>query len=173
MKLNRLFPILTALSLVLLPACLKNNENYGDYTLWRQLNLNYIDSISIATVDGRLEYTPLQPGWDNSFTIFMKWHNSRMENQSLVTPFSTSTCHVKYVLRSIYGDTLDSSSDFTCVPNKMITGFMAAITNMCVNDSVTAVLPYTAGYGSYGSGKIPPYSTLIFDIKLDSISKLM
>ena len=61
-------------------------------------------------------------------------------------------------------------SIFRCKPNEMITGFWAATTNMEIGDSVTAVIPYTSGYGVTGSGAILPYSTLIFNIKLVDIA---
>lgn len=173
MKLKRLFPILTAVFLLILPACLDNNSaELKDFYAWRDRNLNYIDSISMVTQNGQLVYTDITPVWDNSFTIYMTWHNEE-RNPSFVTPLSTSTCYVKYTLTNINGDTIDKSSSFKCVPNNMVTGFMAALTNMRVNDTVTAVLPYSAGYGTYGSGSIPPFTTLIFGIRLDSISKLM
>ena len=173
MKLKKLFPLLTMAAVLILPSCLGGDNNYADYSVWRELNQHYIDSASMATEGGQLVYTPIVPDWDKSFTVLMRWHNTREENANLLTPFSNSTCHVKYTLTSIYGDTLDSSSNFECVPNQMITGFMAAVTNMCVNDTVTAIIPYSAGYGVYGSSSIPPFTTLVFNIRLDSISKLM
>ncbi|MCH5239856.1 MAG: FKBP-type peptidyl-prolyl cis-trans isomerase [Muribaculaceae bacterium] len=173
MKLQRIFPILFASMLLTLTACFKDNDYKNDYSEWRNLNQEYIDSIEKLIVDGKFVYTPITPGWDQSFTVFVRWHNEGEENPSYVTPLSTSTCHIKYTLTNISGDTLDSSPSFTCVPNNLVTGFMAALTNMRVNDTVTAVIPYTAGYGVYGSGAILPYSTLVFGIRLDSISKLM
>lgn len=164
--------MLMVLLLVVLPACFKDNDYNSDYSEWRQQNQLYIDSIETAIENGEFAYTKVTPVWDNSFSIWMRWHNEE-QNNSFVTPLSTSTCHVKYTLTSVSGDTLDSSASFTCVPNQMVTGFMAAITNMRVNDTVTAVIPYTAGYGAYGYGSILPFSTLVFGIRLDSISKLM
>lgn len=172
MKLKKLFPILTVASLLTLPSCFGDTDQY-DYLAWRNLNIKYIDSISMVTDNGQLQYTPITPVWDKSFTIYMKWHNDPNENPSELTPFSNSTCHLKYTLTNIEGDTLDSSASFTCVPNGTVTGFMTAITHMRVNDTVTAVIPYTAGYGVYGQGAILPYSTLIFNIRLDSISRLL
>lgn len=173
MTLKRLFPIVTAVSLFILPSCLGGNDIYSDYSEWRTLNQNYYDSIEIATIDGILQYIPITPVWDNSFTVLMHWHNDPEESMNAITPLSTSTCHVKYTLTNIKGDTLDSSAAFTCIPNNMVTGFMAALTNMRENDTVTAVIPYTAGYGVSGYSSILPYSTLIFGIRLDSISKLL
>lgn len=174
MKLKRLFPILTAASILILPSCLGSNEEVN-YTSWMLKNAEYFDSLSLLTnADGTLMYQQITPVWDKSFTILMRWHNEEgEENPSDITPLSTSTCVVKYTLTNIAGDTLDSSPGYSCKPNQMITGFMAALTNMRVNDTVTAVIPYTAGYGAYGSGAVYPYSTLIFGIRLDSISNLM
>lgn len=169
---KRIFPILTIASLLVLPSCFNDDESY-DYLAWRDLNLWYIDSISKVTTGGELQYNPITPVWDKSITVYLKWHNDKEETANNLSPLSTSTCLVKYTLRNIAGDTLDSSSKFTCVPNGTVTGFMTALTNMHVKDSVTAVIPYTAGYGVFGSGSILPFTTLIFDIKLDSISKLM
>ena len=172
-NLKRCFPLLMAASILVLPSCLGNN-NEADYSAWKLKNQEYIDSLSILTnSDGTLMYQEIKPDWDKSFSILMRWHNEGNDNPSLITPLSNSTCIVKYTLTNISGDTLDSSGSFRCVPNNMITGFMAAITNMRVNDTVTAVIPYTAGYGAYGSGSVYPYSTLIFGIRLDSIVNLM
>ena len=173
MKLNRIFPILTVAFLLVLPACLGDSDHSSDYSQWRALNQAYYDSIEIATENGVLQYVPITPVWDNSFTILMHWHNDPEENPSYITPLSTSTCVVNYTLTNIMGDTLDSSASYSCVPNNMVTGFMTALMNMRVNDTVTAVVPYTAGYGTFGYSSILPYSTLIFGIRLDSISKLM
>lgn len=171
MKLKRIFPLITIVSLFILPACFKDNEA-ENYSQWRQLNQNYIDSVAMLSEDGKLLFTPVTPDWDKSFTIYMRWHNEE-RNPSEVTPLSNSTCIVKYTLTNIQGDTLDSSASFTCVPNNMVTGFMTALTNMRVNDTITAVVPFTAGYGVFGYGGILPYSTLIFGIRLDSIPRLL
>lgn len=157
----------------MLPSCLGNSDEKNDYSHWRELNSQYYDSIATAMENGTLLYTPITPTWDPSFTVLMRWHNNREENSSHITPLSNSTCIVKYTLTNIAGDTLDSSASFTCIPNQMVTGFMAAIMNMQVHDTVTAVIPYTAGYGTYGYGSVLPYSTLTFGIRLDSIVKLM
>lgn len=174
MKRSRFFPFLFIMLLLVLPSCFNDDDGGSKtYNEWRALNERYYDSISTVMENGQLAYVPITPVWDKSFTVLLKWHNDPNENPSYVTPLSTSTCIVKYTLTNIAGDTLDSSASYTCVPNNMVTGFMAALTNMRVNDTVTAVVPYTAGYGTYGYSSILPYSTLVFGIRLDSISKLM
>lgn len=173
MKLSRVFPFLTVALVLVLSSCF-GNSNDTDYTQWRALNTKaFNDSMALKDKAGNLVYSELTPVWDQSFSILMRWHNDRSENVNKVNPLSNSTCHVKYTLTTVEGDTLDSSPSFTCVPNNMVTGFMAALMNMETNDTVTAILPYTAGYGVYGYGGIRPYTTLVFAIRLDSISKLM
>lgn len=173
MNIRHILPILTVATLFVLPSCFGDNEdiNYSD---WRDLNSRaFNDSMYLTDEKGELVYSSLTPTWDNSFTVLLKWHNDRKENTNRINPLSTSTCVIKYTLTNVNGDTLDSSASFTCVPNNLVTGFMAALTNMETNDTVTAIIPYTAGYGAYGYGSVLPYSTLVFGIRLDSISKLM
>lgn len=173
MRLNRIFPIFIALTLLVLPACFDDSNDPKDYTGWRQENIEYIKEIAGLTEEGQLVYEPLTPDWDNSFTIYIRKHENPDGNPNDLMPLSNSTCNVKYTLKNIKGELLDSSANFVCVPNQMITGFMAAVTNMKVNDTITAVIPAEAGYGSFGSGAVLPYSTLVFGIRLVSISKLM
>lgn len=149
-------------------SCL-GGDDVDDYSKWRQENIDYILNAETETLDGKLRFEKMIPEWDNSVYTLMEWHNDKSQNESRLRPLSNSTIDVKYVLKNISGDTLDSSSSFRCLPNKMITGFWIAVTNMHEGDSVTAVIPYNAGYGSYSHGSVLPYSTLIFDIKLDSI----
>lgn len=158
---------------MILPSCFKDNEK-DNYSEWNALNTKaFNDSLNLVDDDGIPVYTQFVPVWDKSFSILLRWHNTDEENTSDIRPLSTSTCHVKYTLTNINGDTLDSSPSYRCVPNTLVTGFMAALNQMKVNDTVTAILPASAGYGEYGSGAVLPYSTLIFGIRLDSISKLM
>ena len=174
MKFNRIFPVVLAISLFILPACFHDNEDKIDYNQWRDLNTKaFNDSMMLVDKEGNLEYISYSPNWDPSFSVLLKWHNDRSENKDKVSPLSTSTCHVKYTLTNISGTRLDSSANMVCIPNQMITGFMAALTQMNVKDTVTVVIPYTAGYGASGYGGVPPYTTLIFGIRLDSISRLM
>ena len=153
------------------------DDEYSDYKEWRQQNLAYIENAENETVDGKPKYEKITPEWDKSFYILMQWHNDRSLTANNLSPLDNSTCKVKYILTTIEGDTIDSSYAMTeygdsllqCQPSGMITGFWTAMTSMHVGDSVTAIIPYTAGYGAYGSGSVLPYSTLIFGIKLVSI----
>ena len=50
-----------------------------------------------------------------------------------------------------------------------ISGWTWALMEMTVGDKAEVVIPWQLGYGSNGSGSIPPYSTLIFTMTLNSI----
>ena len=153
--------------LIELERLIEENKNNEDLELTKELpNIESIESIieEKANVD-------VSELYNSENTEEPETREER--NQNKINPLSNSTCIVKYTLTNIDGDTLDSSASFTCKPNNMITGFMAALTKMAVNDTVTAVIPYTAGYGVYGFNSILPYSTLVFGIRLDSIVRLM
>lgn len=160
-------------SFILLTSCLGNDDDDNDYSQWRSENNAYITSAEAEMLNSQKRYEKVVPKWDPATFVLMQWHK-RGSSSSDLTPLDNSTVKVKYLLTDIKGDTLDSSysrtdSLFTCKPCEMITGFWAATTNMHQGDSVTAIIPYTSGYGVSGSGSVQPYSTLIFQIKLAEI----
>ena len=158
------------IAMVALNSCLDDNDTINDYSEWRLKNATFFEELGTETDEnGALVYEKLSPVWDKSFYILFHRHNEWEEGGNHLTPLSNSTVNVKYTLTNIEGDTLDSSASMNCTPNSMITGFWTALTNMREKDTVTAVIPYSAAYGVYGSGAILPYSTLIFGIRLDSI----
>ncbi len=50
----------------------------------------------------------------------------------------------------------------------MIDGFTTALQYMHIGDHWKVYIPYQLGYGSSASGSIPAYSTLVFDVTLES-----
>ncbi len=54
---------------------------------------------------------------------------------------------------------------------RLAAGFREAMLKMNVGDKVRVFVPYYLGYGETGSGPIPPYTNLIFDIELVGIDK--
>lgn len=161
-------------------SCLGDDNGDNDYKEWRQKNNEYIVAAENSMVGGVKEYEKVIPVWDKASFTLMKWHNDRSATADKLTPLDNSTIAVKYQLTNIEGDVIDSSYKLTehgdsiyhCRPCEMITGFWIATTNMHVGDSVTAVIPYTSGYGVLGSGAVAPYSTLVFQIKLIEIVAL-
>ena len=169
----------TVISALSLTSCLGDDVE-NDYSAWREKNTEYINKAEAATVNGVKEYEKVIPAWDKASFVLMKWHNDRSLTASRLSPLDNSTINVKYLLTNVEGDTIDSSyrltangdSIFQCQPCNMVTGFWIATTSMHVGDSVTAVMPFTCGYGIGGSGSVLPYSTLIFQIKLEKIVAL-
>lgn len=173
MKIANIFALFTAVSLVFLPSCLGDTETPGyDYSEWRYLNEMYVDSISQVSEGGSLIYKKIVPEWDKGIFVLAKWINDPEENSNQLTPLSSSTITVNYTLTNVKGDTLDINSGYTFQPYNMVTGFWTAVTKMHVNDTINIVIPYNAGYGESGYGKVPPYSTLLFGIRLNKIDKL-
>lgn len=170
-KLKRFGFLILPATLLVMTSCLSDDDEDVDYAEWRTRNLEYITSL-----ESQPAYQKVSPKWDPSSFVMMKWIKKGNSGNDL-RPLDNSTIRVKYMLTNIEGDTIDSSyaltdSLYQCQPNQMVTGFWIATTSMNIGDSVTAVMPYTCGYGASGSGSIPPYSTLIFQIKLESIVAL-
>ncbi|MDE6248106.1 MAG: FKBP-type peptidyl-prolyl cis-trans isomerase, partial [Paramuribaculum sp.] len=54
--------------------------------------------------------------------------------------------------------------------NGVIEGWQIALNDMHVGDSAEVIIPFLQAYGSEGSGTIPPYSYLRFNMRLDDIT---
>lgn len=174
MKLKKYGFLILPLTLAALASCINDNDNETDYSQWRSENNAFITAAEAEMLNGGKRYEKVVPKWDPATFVLMQWHK-RGDTSDDLKPLDNSTLKVKYLLTDIKGDTLDSSysltdSLFTCKPCNMITGFWTATTSMHQGDSVTAIIPYTSGYGVTGSGSVLPYSTLIFQIKLVEIS---
>lgn len=63
----------------------------------------------------------------------------------------------------------DWTADFAINEPSLRTGWKAALQLMRTGERWMVYLPYQSGYGTGGSGSIPGYSTLAFDIILDDI----
>ena len=171
---------LLALPLVALFAssCLKDDE--VDYTEWNQRNIDYITSHEAMTDNGQPVYPRLAPDWSPAAFALVKWENDRTLTEGNLQPMDNSLVRVQYALDDIDGNRLSDSysarasygdSIYQTRPNQNITGFHYVVTQMRVGDEVTAILPAAAAYGNVQTGSIPPYSTLIYKIKLVSIPR--
>ncbi|MDE7161043.1 MAG: FKBP-type peptidyl-prolyl cis-trans isomerase [Muribaculaceae bacterium] len=162
------------LTILALSGCLGKNDS-TDYTEWRKTNEAYVTTVQDSvSPQGTPLYTKVTPDWAPTAWIMMKWHNDRALTASALSPRDNSTVDVIYSLRNINGTLIDSSwarrdSIYRCRPCNNVVGFWRALTEMHVGDHVTAVVPWTAGYGAFGSGSISPYTTLVFDIRLKAI----
>ena len=155
---------------IMLTGCFDDSDSVADkYKEWRTLNQNYFDS-----VENTGEYTRIVPDWAPGGYTLAKWHNDRTLTENNLSPMDNSVVNITYELFDINGKRLSDSfarqdSVYSSRPNQNIIGVWAALTNMHVGDSVTLVIPSQAGYGEVERTGIPPYSTLIYNIKMKAI----
>lgn len=153
-------------------------NTWKEYEAWRDLNNEFFDEQKFSVdADGNPLYTPLVAQWNPGAEILIHYFNDRKLTENNLSPMLTSTVDVKYrgtlyngvpfdssYLRTTYGDSI-----FRTKVNKVIEGWWIALCNMRVGDSARIVVPYGVAYKGSSQGIIPPFSTLIFDIKLVDI----
>ncbi len=88
---------------------------------------------------------------------------------------ATDKVKVHYEGRLIDGTVFDSSyqrgQPTSFAPNQVIKGWTEALTMMPVGSKWQLYIPQELGYGARGAGKIPPFSTLVFDVEVLEIEK--
>jgi FKBP-type peptidyl-prolyl cis-trans isomerase len=69
-------------------------------------------------------------------------------------------------------ETSFDSGSFSVVigSNSTIAGFSEGISKLKKGEKAKIILPSTIGYGSKGSGSIPPFTPLIFDIEILTVN---
>lgn len=183
LKLSRILPLIATVALLLpaVSACIKDDEK--DYSEWKKRNEAFVDECrSAVTPDGKPEYESYSPVWlGSSQFVLIKYHTRPVGYADSIHPMDNSTVDIKYqgmlmdstVFDNSYNRTADGDSIYRCRPNAMIPGFWATLTHLVPGDSVTVVIPARLGYGVSGTTGIPPYSALIFDIKMKRIVSLL
>ncbi len=174
------FPIILMLAAVaaLIASCVGQSVE-DEYKDWRQTNTEWFSmQVNRTDASGKSYYKMLGAPWDPSAQTLIHWHNDTMLTRNNLKPLYTSTVDVKYRLRLYDGTAIDSSYTSTSpadsvtrfvMPGTLIEGWVMAMMNMHVGDSCSVIVPYQQGYGSVTMGKVKPFSTLVFDIKLVSI----
>ncbi|MEI6752458.1 MAG: FKBP-type peptidyl-prolyl cis-trans isomerase [Paludibacter sp.] len=85
-------------------------------------------------------------------------------------PAATDTVKVHYTGTLVDGTKFDSSIDrgepVSFPLNQVIPGWTEGVQLMSVGSKFKFVIPYNLGYGEKGSGPIPAFSTLIFEVEL-------
>lgn len=181
MKILRTLKVLPALLLcsggLWLTSCFDDGESTAEkYKEWRERNEKYIDQAEALTnEDGSPYYTRIDPSWAPGAFALVHWHNDRNLTKDNLSPMDNSTVQITYELLNIDGEKISNSfsnpdSVYTSKPSQNIIGVWAPLTHMNVGDTVTIVIPSQAGYGEMNYGDIPPYSTLVYNIKLKAIT---
>ncbi|GEM68947.1 peptidyl-prolyl cis-trans isomerase [Sphingobacterium mizutaii NBRC 14946 = DSM 11724] len=87
-----------------------------------------------------------------------------------LNPSITDTVKVHYIGKVHTGETFDNSYErgepLDLELDNVIEGWKIGIPLMKKGAKYRFFIPYNLGYGERGSGPIPPYSTLIFDVEL-------
>lgn len=100
------------------------------------------------------------------------------EGEGATTPNEGASVVVNYVGKVLYGRQFDSSYEtgkpltFTVSSGSVVVGFEQAVQQMKLNEKTRFFIPSRYAYGTSGitsGGReiIPPFATLVFDIKLE------
>ena len=78
---------------------------------------------------------------------------------------SNSKVKINYIATLLNGKTTDSSTiEFVLGNGEVIKAWEEGVSMMHVGEKAMFIAPAHLAYGSYGTGDIPPYTTVIFDI---------
>lgn len=158
--------------LMALASCNKQKSNWEKYKDWRNANNAFFESKYYETnAQGGLAYERISPDWDKGSTILMK---RLKRGEGNTNPLYTSYVDVIYKGTLYDGTPFDSTYSYndsitTMKLSGTIQGFAMALTNMVAGDSCEVIIPSYAGYADQDRTSIPPYSALIFGIKLVDI----
>ena len=156
----------------------QQSQIWDKYSDWRERNNAFFTSQRDSLdADGKLFYQVLYPTWNPQAEILIHYFNDRAETAGNLQPMLTSTCDIIYYARQIDGTPADSSYAMTTYgraiarlkPQRTIQGFAIALMDMHVGDSVQIVVPYTLGYGSSTNYSFPPFTTLVYNLRLVDI----
>ena len=165
-------------------ACSERDDTPEEYPDWKNKNEKYFEAAFLAhDYDFALEKFSLAESVTAAHTDYVLVDVIE-EGEGGPTPFLTDSVLVHYVGYLLPSTTYTTGYEFdksyiepfdkdTAVPAGMTVrstclGFATALQKMHRGDYWRVIIPYQLGYGVSGSsdGKIPGYSTLIFEIRL-------
>ena len=149
------------LMIVALSGCKQN-----DWLDWKAQNELWLiengKKEGVITTPTGLQYEIIQSGPDTGYPL-------RPDDSKVVT--------IKYKGSLINGYQFDESQSYTAYTNSFVSGFTEGLKRMKQFDTYILYIPWNLGYGSKGnsvaegnSSYIPPYTTLIFEVTLESVN---
>jgi|LAHS01.1.fsa_nt_gb FKBP-type peptidyl-prolyl cis-trans isomerase FklB len=171
-----------------LASCSETNDDENEFADWQNKNETYFNNLYSSASSQGLKVIR---NW--SFNDGVATHNYDnivvkvlKSGSGSGSPLYTDSVRVHYQGRLIPSKTytqglvfdqswsgefnLQTARPATLLVSQNIDGFTTALMNMHIGDRWLVYIPYQLGYGTTGSssGGIPGYSTLVFDITLDS-----
>jgi len=149
MKRTAQFSLLALILTILIPAC--KEDIYVD---WKIKNEQWLENNKtqpgVITTESGLQYK----------VVYQGWYLNRQPNKN-------SLVKVKYTGQLIDGSTFDSSESVILSLSQVVAGWREGIPKMNGGGNYILYIPSTLGYDTTSTNvKIPPYSTLIFDVEL-------
>lgn len=179
---KRIIPAIAAIAAItasMWTTSCSDEDPWAGYQEWYKANESfYAEQKALTTADGKPYYSILNPAWFPTAGVLIHYFNDTTKNAGNLKPLVNSTVDVKYKGWLYDGTPFDSSytakteygdSIYRMQPSSAITGWQVALTHMRVGDSVRVVIPWSVGYGTESTTSIPPFSNLVFDIKLVNI----
>jgi len=118
------------------------NDNW-----YNRARIAYSDSAGYNFSQTGLIYKILEPGYQRR-------------------PNDNSLIYVTYSGNFITGTVFDSGDSTLLYMSTAVPGWREALKLIQDGGHIKFIIPYSLGYGSTDTGLVPPYSTLIFDVKL-------
>ena len=109
----------------------------------------------VVTTDSGLQYKVLQEGTG--------------EQHPKATDKVTVHYHGTLIDGRVFDSSVDRGEPASFPLNRVIPGWTEGVQLMNVGSKYRFYIPYNLAYGENGTGSIPPFSTLIFDVELISI----
>ena len=175
MKTNKLIILTISILLIIIGSCTTTSDNSTvDYTKWKLDNETYFTNMKDSA--GFVSYSvPIAKGGSRFY-----YKITTQGNQNSGSPTLSDSVKVNYrgklmnggIFEQTYTGSLPNSSakPYTFSLSNLIGGWTENLIHMKAGEIRTIVLPQELGYGAYGAGPIPPFSTLVFDIQLISFS---
>lgn len=99
---------------------------------------------------------------------------AKLGNEKSISEKSKVTIHYtgKYLDNNIFSSTYENNKpfSFTIGNNEVIKGLEIGLIGMQTNSELTLIIPYDQAYNDEQKGPIPPWTSLVFEIKVLSVN---